>query len=261
LYVTDATYSGNQWSVSLGDRNGALAWWVAINRLENDGQPLTYATKVISTGTASSAGTPVTGAVFGRNPRNQDQWIFATGTQTTLTQEHAKVKLAWDVSSTLRASYTFGLWKNDAFRTGESFLRDAAGNAVYSGSINISGRQFSVAATEITQNRADLEHHMHGLSIKSNTKGLWDWEVAASLYDYSRDIVRAPTIALPAANTGGAGRITDQDGTGWTTLALKGIWRPTFSSGSHQVDLGLQRDSYKLRTLVSNASNWISGGG
>ncbi|MBL8511120.1 MAG: TonB-dependent receptor, partial [Betaproteobacteria bacterium] len=262
LYHSDARYQGSQWSASLGDRAGKLAWWVNINRLENAGQPLTFATKVISTGQASTAGTPVTGAIFGQNPRNQDQWIIGAGTQTDTTQDHAKLKLAYEVSPTLRASYTFGLWRNDAFRNAESYLRDARGNPVFSGNVNIAGRLFTIAPTEITQSRADMEHQAHGLSIKQNSHGVWDWELAASLYDYHRDIVRTPTTALPTADSGGAGRIADQRGTGWITLALKGVWRPQGSSGAvgeHQVDLGLQQDHFKLRTLVSNTSNWIAG--
>jgi iron complex outermembrane receptor protein len=260
LYSTDANYSGSQLSASMGSREGKFAWWLGVNRLENDGQPLTFATKVVGTGTPSTAGTPVTGAVFGQNPRNQDQWILGTATQTQTTQDHAKVKLAYDFTPSLRASYTFGLWRNDAFRDVETYLRDPNGNLVYSGNVNIDGRLYNIAPTELAQSRADMEHLIHGLSLKSNTRGLWDWEVAASIYDYAKDIVRAPLVALPAAQSGGAGRITDQDGTGWNTFALKGIWRPQGGEGAHLVDLGLQREQYKLRTLVSNTSNWISGG-
>jgi len=83
--------------------------------------------------------------------------------------------------------------------------------------------------------------------------------VAASMYDYRKDLIRSPTVAMPAAGSGGAGRIADQSGTGWTTLALKGVWRPFGAEGAHLIDLGVQRDNYKLRTLVSNTSNWISG--
>jgi iron complex outermembrane receptor protein len=259
LYRTDARYSGNEWSASIGSREGAFAWWLAYNRLDNDGQPLTFATKLLSTGTVGNGGTAVTGAVLGQSVKSLDQWIIGAGTQTNLTQDHAKLKLAYDFAPSVRLSYTFGLWKNEAFRNAESFLRDANGNPVYSGNINIAGRQFTVAATELSQNRADLEHYIHGLSLKSNTKGAWDWEVAASEYDYHRDLVRTPTGALPAANAGGAGRITDQTGTGWTTFAAKGIWRPADDLGKHQVDIGVQQDHYKLRNKVSNTSQWITG--
>jgi iron complex outermembrane receptor protein len=97
---------------------------------------------------------------------------------------------------------------------------------------------------------------VHGLNVKSNTQGVFDWEVAASLYDYSKDIQRAPTVALPAALGGGAGRITDMQGTGWNTLSLKGTWRP---SAVHTTEFGYQREAYQLRTLTSDTTNWTSG--
>jgi iron complex outermembrane receptor protein len=99
---------------------------------------------------------------------------------------------------------------------------------------------------------------MHGLSVKSHTRGVWDWEVAASRYDYARDEVRSPTGALPGASSGGAGQLVDQGGTGWNTLALKGSWRPEGSNGAHLVDLGYQREHFMLRTLVSGTANWQS---
>ncbi len=83
--------------------------------------------------------------------------------------------------------------------------------------------------------------------------------MAASLYNYATDAQRAPTIALPLADTGGAGRITDLKGTGWNTLAFKGTWRPSGLQGAHVVDMGYQRESYKLRSLVSTTSIWITG--
>ena len=95
--------------------------------------------------------------------------------------------------------------------------------------------------------------------MKSHTRGHWDWEVAASAYDYSRDQVRAPTVAMPAALNGGAGRLTDLNGTGWNTLALKSVWRPAGAQGEHVVEAGLQRDAFQLRSQVSNTADWISG--
>jgi iron complex outermembrane receptor protein len=259
LYSTDARYSGTQLSASIGNGGGRFSWWLAANRLENDGQPLTFATKVASTGTAGSTGTPVTGAIFGQNPRNQDQWILGTATQTNTTQEHAKLKAAYEIAPQWRLSYTLGVWRNDSLRDAQTYLRDAGGNPVYSGLVNIDGRAFTIAPTELAQNRSDMEHWIHGLSLKSNTAGQWDWELIASLYDYARDLIRSPTVALPAARDGGAGRITDQKGSGWNTLALKATWRPLGAQGAHLVDLGLQHDQFKLRTRVSNTSNWVSG--
>jgi iron complex outermembrane receptor protein len=261
VYSTDTTYRGYQGSASIGDRFGAFAFWVNYNRLENDSQPLSYANRVVSSGALSPNGVPVTGAVAGRNPRNQDWWLLGTTNQSHTVQDHAKAKFAYDFSPTLRATYTLGWWRNDAERASQTYLRDANGNAVYAGEVNIDGRLYSLAASDFSSNRGDLQHFIHGLSLKNATGGVWDWELAASLYDYDRDEVRSPTVALPDARAGGAGRIADMSGTGWNTLALKATWRPQAFGASHIVDLGYQRDSFQLRTKVMNADDWLNGRG
>ena len=95
---------------------------------------------------------------------------------------------------------------------------------------SINSSNYSVAATDLPQNRNGLTHltHLtHGLSVASRTRGVFDWEVATRLYDRDHDhdqvTSRTPTVAKPAADLGGAGRITYLAGTGWHTLALKGV--------------------------------------
>lgn len=269
IYGTDDSYSGYQGSASVGSRAGDLSWWLSYNRLDSDGHPIAFANKLVSSGVAGSGGTPVTGAIADRNPRNQDWLILGATNQIHTIQDHAKAKLAYDFSPGLRASYTLGWWRNDAKRTSESYLRDADGNPVYRGDpvpgsstdsfINVDGRRYSLTAADFAPSRGELLHLMHGLALKSNTGGTWDWEVAVSLYDYDEDIVRSPMVFLPQASAGGAGRITDQNGTGWNTQVLRATWRPAGPDGAHLVDLGYQRDGYKLRTLVSNTDDWISG--
>ena len=258
VYRTDAAYDGYQASASIGDRFGNWSGWLSYNRLDSESQPLVYANKLVSSGVPGNAGLPVTGAIAGKNPRNQDWLLLGTSNQAHTVQDHAKLKLAYDFTDDLRASYTLGWWRNEAERASESWLRDAAGNPVYSGAINVDGRSYTVAATDFAPSRGDLQHFIHGVSLKQGSGGAFDWEIAASLYDYDRDETRSPTVALPAAGNGGAGRITDQSGTGWNTLALRGTWRPE-SQAAHIVDFGYQRDDYRLRTLVSDTSNWLSG--
>lgn len=255
-YGTDKNFSGKQLSGSLGDKQGAFSWWVNINRLDSDGHPIAFTNKLVSAGVTGNAGKAVTGAIAGKNPQGQDWWLMAATGQYHTIQDHAKVKLAYDITPTLRASYTFGVWRNDMNSSVESYLRDAAGNAVYSGDVNIAGKKYTINPTDMANSKNQLEHITHGLHLKSNTKGAWDWELAASLYDYNKDIARAPTVAIPSADAGGTGRITDGSGTGWNTLALKGIWRP---NNEHTTEFGYQREAYKLRTLVSDTTDWING--
>ncbi len=260
-FGTNGTFNGNNASASLGNKSGAWSWFVNVDRLKSSSQPLVFANKLISQGTVSALGTPVTGAIAGKNPQNADWLLIGSTTQYDTLQNHLKVKLAYDFSPTVKASYTLGWWDNTATSNGDTYLRDAAGNKVYSGNVNIGGRHYTLAPTDISTNRNLLTHVIHGLSVKSNTKGLFDWEVASSIYNYNKDESRAPTGALSNALDGGAGRITDMGGSGWNTLALKGTWRPDVEGAkAHVVDFGYQREAYKLRTLVSDTTDWISGG-
>jgi outer membrane receptor protein involved in Fe transport len=210
VYGSDDRFTGWQASASAGDRSGKLSWWLNFNHLDSDGQPLSFANKLVSTGVAGSAGTPVTGAIPDRNPRNQDWLILGSTTQIHTVQDHGKAKLSYDFTPTLRASYTLGVWHNDADRTVDSYLRDPAGNPVYGGAINVDGRTYTVTPADFTPSRGDFTHYMHGLSIRDHGRDHWDWELSASAYEYADDITRSPTVAIPAANAGGAGRIADQ---------------------------------------------------
>jgi len=259
LYGTDQRFSGGQGSASVGSRAGAWSWWVDVSRLDSQGQPIGFVVKNLAT-TTSAAGTPVTGAFADRNPKNVDGLVLGTTGQTHTVQDHAKLKLAYDLTPTLRASYTLGYWRNAAERGVDSFLRDANGAVVTSGPvavpINIDGRSYSIAPTDFAVSRASLEHVIQAVGLKSSTRGVFDWEAAASVYDYHRDLVRSQ---LPNASAPTAGRIADQGGTGWNTLALKGIWRPEGPGGAHIAEFGAQRDAFKLRTLVSDTPDWYGG--
>ncbi|MFL6672310.1 MAG: TonB-dependent receptor [Massilia sp.] len=259
LYNTDDSYTGKQMSVSLGNRVGRWSWFIDLSRIDSEGQPLTFPTRYVSAGPVSAAGVKVTGAVSGRDRSNRDWFILGTGTQYHTVQDHVKAKLAYDLSPTVRATYTFGSWKNDAHGRSTSYLRDASGQPVYGGAVNIGGRSYSLAGADFNSSDEDLQHYMHGLSVKSNTKGVFDWEVTGSLYDYDKDLLRAPTIALPAALTGGAGRIVNQGGTGWNTFAAKGIWRPAGPAGAHIVEFGYQREAYKLASIENATNDWLRG--
>ena len=258
LYNTNETDRGNQASASLGSKSGDWSWFVNLNHTDSSGQPLGFATKLL-TATTTGSGSAVNGSFAGLDKTNAPWNILGTTTQYHTTQEHAKLKLAYDFSPTVRASYTLGLWNNASDGTPQTYLTDATtGAAVYGGKHTINGQLYSLDGS-FSASKESLEHLMHGLSVKSNTKGLWDWEVAASLTNFSKDLNRGTTVNSAASLAGGAGTITDQSGTGWSTLAAKGTWRPDGIAGAHIVDFGFQQDNYKLHILKSDITgNWLT---
>jgi iron complex outermembrane receptor protein len=272
LYSTSATYKAWQTSVALGDRAGDWSWFANLSHTDSHGQPLTFATRTVSTGSATATGTPVavTGAVADKNNANADIWVLGTGTEYHTQQDHLKVKLAYDLTPTVRAAYTFGLWQNDSEGRPVSYLRDAAGNPVYAtgstgttpNSLQINGRNYAaLTGGDFALTNESLSHTMHGLSVCSNTRGTWDWSAAVSAYDYAKDDKRQNGAAntLPAAAAGGAGTLADGSGTGWSNVAARGTWRPEGTQGAHIVEFGLQQDRYALHYLTSNISgNWLA---
>jgi iron complex outermembrane recepter protein len=265
LYNTQATFGGWQSSAQLGSRSGDWSWFVNLNHTDSKGQPLTFATRTVASGTAGSSGTAVTGAVPGLNSANVPWLILGTGTQYHTVQDHAKVKVAYDFSPTVRATYALGIWQNTSEGRPQSYLTNASGQTVTSGAINIGGRSYAALnGGDFALTNEKLTHTLHGLSVKSRTQGVFDWEVAASLYDYGSDTKRqnAASNTLPNAEAGGAGTIADGSGTGWNNLALRGTWRPQGEKGArgeHVVDFGAQQDNYKLRYLTSNITgNWTT---
>jgi len=146
-------------------------------------------------------------------------------------------------------------------RSANSYLTSKVdGSAVVRGDangfINIDGRRYSLLASDLAPARAGLEHLMQGFSLKRHGRGAWTWEIAASDYDYRRDLVRTPTVAVASADVGGPGTLTNMAGSGWTTLALKGVWRP---DAKQVVELGAQSERAHLTTRIAASADWIGG--
>lgn len=263
-YNTHETDNASQASASLGSKSGDWAWWIDVNHTDSLGQPMVFATKPVAS--ADTAPRNSNGAVVGLDKTNAPWYILGTNTQYHTVQDHAKLKLAYDLSPTVRASYLLGNWNNTSDGSPNSYLTDTANP--YGGSHVINGQSYSTTNL-FNATKENLDHWMQGLSLKSHTKGEWDWELAASTVEYRTDIVRQSAINTAAnlAGTMGSGSLanaatlTDLKGTGWNTLAAKGIWRPQAMEGAHIVDFGVQQEIYQLRINKTNLSltdNWFT---
>ena len=239
LYNTHGTYGGWQSSASLGSRAGDWAWRLDFAHTDSQGQPLTFVTST----TAPTA----SGAVAAQDKYQARWFVLGAATQYHTVQDHFKAKLAYDFSPTVRATYTLAHWQNTSEGRPSSYLRNANGQTVYTGG-------------SFPLSNENLEHTLHGFSLKSRTQGVFDWEVAASLYGYNRDDKRSST-RTDAQPDGSAGTLADGSGSGWNNLALRGTWRPDGLKGEHVVDFGAQQDHYTLRYATSNISgNWVTNG-
>ena len=262
LYSTSDTYNTTQLGALLGSREGALSWRIAASHLDSHSQPLTIVT-LARPATPSAAGTPVTGAINDSNRTGAPIVVIGAGGLEDKRQDTAKIKLAYDFTPEWRASYTLGVFQNEVSSAVQTYLRNAAGQPVYSGNVNILGYNYNIGATSFSSSSGrytwSQEHLSQALTLKSDMRGDWDWEAVLSRFDYQRDQQRFPGTALPAADLGGAGSIQSLTGTGWSTLDLKGFWRPQGRGGAHQVSFGTHYDQYNLISTLYNTTNWIAG--
>ena len=270
IYNTNQHFGGSNASASLGSKSGDWSYWLTMSHTDSSGQPMVFSavaptactTPVCGTGGVGVGGTSirVNGIfdAFGTDGKRKD--ILGTTTQYHTVQDQAKLKVAYDVSSTLRVSYVLGAWDNTSRGTPDSYLTNAAtGARIYAGTVNNGVNSYTVPSFGGTQE--SITHYMHGLSVKTNTQGVFDWEVAASLYDYAKDQNRASGVSQTSTLYTGAGqKVLDQGGTGWNNVALKGTWRPDGVKGAHVMDFGFQQENYTLKTLTSNTTgDWTTG--
>ncbi len=262
LFGTNSNYNGQHEAVSVGNKTGDFSFWMSEDHLDNTGEPMTFGTQpVATTGGTGSLGN-VTGASTYVNSSGVNSLVTsALGIDHSI-QDNGKFKLAYDFSSTVRATYTFDVWENNSNKTVDSYLTNAAGQTIYAGAVKINGANYTVTApsagTQVSQ------YFMNGLKVKSDTGGMWDWEVDASLFNESKDEVRASSgnTGTTPSSAATAGTIVIGDGTGWQNLDLRGDYRPDGNlKSTHQVSYGYHNDAYILNSVTDSlvsGTNWQS---
>ncbi len=260
-FSTDHTFPTGRVSGTVGDRIGRLSFWLSAFHLDTEAQPL-YDVTSATPATASSAGAPVSGAIGTVNRTNVPVALLGVGGLERQTEDSVDFKLAYDLTKTIQGLYSVGVFHNHDDAGVQSYLRNASGQPVYAGTLNIGGRAYSVAdsAFDNDEYRYEEDHLAQSLTLRSRTGGAFDWELVASDYAYLEDRQRTPSTALPSAFSGGAGVITSLDHSGWYTLDAKGWWRPQGVDGRNQLSFGAHEDRFELRSPKYNTSDWINGG-
>ncbi len=239
LYRTNTTYGTSQTSARVGNRFGKLTIDVSGNYQNSESQPLTYAT-------AGSFPTGTTGGVSASNKLNASSNVLgATGLLHTRMLNVAG-KVGYDLTPTLKASYTYSFWQNDADAGAETYLvRD--GVPTYAGQ-----SAFARGVYGLLQ-----QHAAQSLSLRSDTKGDWDIEVIGTVYDMMTDRQRfSSTAAATGLGLGDAGRVAVLSGTGWQTADVKAAWHRGGPLAAHTVTFGAHVDQYQLSNPTYETANW-----
>ncbi len=242
LYGTKKSFGTSQTALALGNRFDKFSFWVSGNYQNSHAQPLTYVT----------AGTFPAGTTGGFSEFNKlgaaANVIGASGLLNT-GMTNAKVKLAYDITPTVRASYSFGIWRNDANSGVEPYIQKTGAPTF------ASNAGFATGNYNLIQ-----QHSSHAFALRSDSKGEWDWELVAASYRMDKDQQRSSTTAAATGLTfGAAGRAAVLDGTNWNSIDAKAIWRQDAGKGDHTVSFGLHQDAYTLNNPTYNTAEWTAG--
>jgi iron complex outermembrane receptor protein len=236
LYGRRDVYPAYQTGGTVGDRFGPLALFASYDHVTSTGQPLAYV--------AGSPGAGVTGAIPGRTRTGAATDILGASGIERQGQDRLKLKAALDLSKDVRLTYVGGLFLNRTNASAETYLTaTATGMPVYPSSSFASGTYL-----------ANQRHWSHALSLSGSGQAI-DWQVIGTRYRFANDEQRTPIDALPGARSGGAGNITQLDGTGWDTLDAKGAWR----SRANVLSGGAHWDRFTLASNRYTTSDWIAG--
>src|SRR6202012_167828 len=210
-YSTRDTYVTSQTSAAAGNRNGSLSWLVTANYLDSYQQPLTYTT-------ASSLPAGTTGGFGALNKQGTPQDVLGTGTLAHSQQTTGNMRLAYDFNSMVQGTYSLGVWNNHQTSDPQTYLTSTAtGAPTFAGNTGFASNKYIW----------DETHLSNAVSIKSDTKGVLDFDFSGSSYNYLQDTQLNPFTVTPTG-TGYSpnGKITRMDGTNWQNADAKGIWRP-----------------------------------
>ena len=239
-YGTKDTYVTSQTSAAAGNRNGALSWLVTANYLDSYQQPLTYTTN-------GSIPARTTGTFPALNKQGLVADVVGTGALAHSQQTSGNVRLVYDLTPTVEGTYSLGVWNNVQTSNPQTYLTSTAtGQPTFAG---ISG----FASSKYTW---DQTHLSNAISLKSDTGGVFDFDLSASSYNYLQDILLNPfTVAATGVGYSLNGKITRNDGTNWQNADAKGIWRP---SESQEISFGIHGDRYRFENPVYASAVWTS---
>jgi iron complex outermembrane receptor protein len=242
VYGTKNTYATKETALSVGDRIGAFSWLLSTNIQVSDAQPLTFVTA-----SAPPAGT--TGTFLALNKQGIVADVVGVGAQIHSEQIAANLKLAYDVTPAIRATYTLGVWNNRQTSSPQTYLTsNATGLPTFAGISGFASGQYNWTQTHVS----------NAISVRSDTRGIFDFDLSASTYNYLTDIQKSPytVVASPGLGFSQNGKIVRNDGTNWQNVDAKGIWRPQGIDGAHEVSFGIHGDRYYFNNPTYASSIW-----
>jgi iron complex outermembrane receptor protein len=242
---------------SYGDRFGGLSVYTAFSHLANDSQPMDYLFS--ARGTPVGTETPVTGSRASTDEYGNPVLYYGnTGSQASTTDQ-LKTKIGYQFDNWLALATVAYEERNIDRGAPQNYLRDAAGQPVWNGTVVDDGVAFSVSHGDFTvddQNRRSL---LLGGRLQGTLAGPWWLEASVSDFKILEDRTRA-SAANPADPVyTPAGTVTAYDNTGWQTASLKVQNGALMGNDALSLVTGYAYEHYSLGVASYGSANYLAG--
>lgn len=259
-------YSGYQLSGFLGGRFGHKGWFsITANHEDATGHPMQYFT--ISADpqgrfpTTTGSAIPVNGIRFDTDPQGRRRAVFGAnaGAIDHAVQNQIKLRAGYELCDTLEIEGFIARWHDDSDATDRTFMRDAEGDAVWSGLVEQEGLKFNVPQTALAPNTREETHVQWGTTLRTTKHDGWNGSLVYSEYRIREDDLLQANVPDSLAANGGAGTNTQRDGTGWQTFETQASYTPLagdWTGGNHTLAFGFHHNHYQLRNPVLDLADW-----
>ena len=258
-YGVKDTYATHQTSAEIGNRHENFAWQLNGSFTDSHSQPVTWVTttnSAVSNGGSGlivapnkygyqvGASSSTTGIVY--NPR---AYIAGAGGLLHTQMTNLNLKTSFDITPWLTAKYVLGFWSNNGASSVQTFLNTSAGAPTFDGISGFASGRYTINEKHVT----------NAFSLKTDTKGEWDWELAVNRYDMLQDLQRTPSNVSGTTGFTTDGKALSYAGTNWMNADIKAIWRSNNGKGDHEVSFGVHTDQYQLKNPTYQLADWTSG--
>jgi len=250
-YKTFVSYGDTFHSDNMGD----LSIYLSYNHLDNDSQPQSY---YFDARTPAANALPVTGAIVDKDVFGKPGYYFGDTGIEQATTDNFKLKLGYDFenwSSLLNIAYEDRTTLRDSPNT---YLRNAAGDALWSGNFIQDAMGMNVAASRLGASELDRRSLSTGLRIKAELTADTYFEANVSDFRILEDNSRTSSHSLQDPLFSGRGQTTNYDDTGWQTLDGKFVISDLGVKGLELIT-GARYEAYQLNMDVFNSADWSQG--
>jgi len=253
-YGFDDDVNGFKGFMSYGDKIGNLSMYMSYNHLDNESQPQSFNYNTIS---SAALGTD-SGGIVANDSQGVTKMVYGdTGVVETTTNNY-KVKLGYDFgnwSALLNVAYE----DRNSENVGNSYVRDASGNTLWSGSAtNVNGQTYTIKSSSLKASELERDSLNLGLRLKGDLSATTQMEVNISSFDVLKDQTRSSSVNPQDSSFTGSGEIKDYGDTGWQTAEAKWTLDELGVEGLSLVT-GVRHEAYKLNIDVYNSDNYAQG--